>query len=568
MFLNVIIILFLALMVAIWSHYGFFSATLHLLVTIFAGTLALALWEPMVYWIQFGAEDAWGVENAWGTWLLALFFLILLLLRFAMDKLVKSNVNFGQIVDMVGGGACGLVAGMLTAGLTVIGLGFLPLGASILGHQPLVVQSDGAVEVNRGLWVPVDRFAAGLFTRLSDTSFYSGKPMSLYLPDLARRAQEFNLLVDPNGTVTAAPKSLKVPDVFLVPQRPKNIDQRILEALENHGLNSDSQLVLIKTAIGNQLPPRDIDAQLRIPPSQVRLIVQETPSPRRRRTAVYPPIAFVKEDSFGEQKTFELVDNNRDSADSPATNDAIFTWVFVIPKAGDPKPEFLWFRRLRLELPDSTGVGKIDNALGHWPGGEIEATGDSGNTSSRFGESDGGVTRGHGPAHIELISALPITVNRNMTGRLRIDRHNRITGGSEIVRQGTGRIPKERRITSIFVADQHICIRLRITQDKARSMLGHAVQRAGQLNAPFLRDQRHDTHTPFAYVWRKSNRDQKIHIAPTGLIRTAIELPVGDMRKGDDLFLYFRIEKNARLQIVSYNIGDQKWDLNKPLDIP
>jgi len=154
MILNIIVIVFLLAMAYWASTQGLFSALLHLAMTIAAGAIALAIWEPLTQAFLLGFKP----PIAWGVGLVLPFALILLLLRLAADKLVPKNVNVMHLLDLLGGGAAGAISGVLTAGITLIGVGFLPFGSSVAGYQPYAVSAYGQVEPAGGLWVPVDHW--------------------------------------------------------------------------------------------------------------------------------------------------------------------------------------------------------------------------------------------------------------------------------------------------------------------------------------------------------------------------------------------------------------------------
>src|SRR5690606_3531927 len=110
---------------------------LHLGLVIVSGAIALAVWEPMAYWLLNTSAHA--AFNAWGVSLLAPFGVALLLLRFAVDKLVPKNMHFPDLANKIGGGVLGALAAVLTAGIVVMGVNFLPLGSRIAGYEPYTI---------------------------------------------------------------------------------------------------------------------------------------------------------------------------------------------------------------------------------------------------------------------------------------------------------------------------------------------------------------------------------------------------------------------------------------------
>ena len=208
--LNIGIILFLLGMVAIWSTYGFFSSFLHLMIVIVAGVFAFAVWEPLAYWL-LGRMPA----MAWGVGLLAPFALGIILLRVVFDKYCKMNLKFPRVADQAGGGACGLVSGVLCGGVLLIGAGFLSSSPDILGYEPYrMVQNKIEASDEGQLWpvTRVDRWAGGFFGMISTGSMRPtyGMPLDVAKPDIARQAAVFHLTEDPNQAKAAPPEAVKM----------------------------------------------------------------------------------------------------------------------------------------------------------------------------------------------------------------------------------------------------------------------------------------------------------------------------------------------------------------------
>ena len=160
--LNIIVLVYVLAMAYFWgSVQGLFSGFLNLLCAIVAGALALALWEPLVVGALLGRMGAIG----WGLGLAGPFIIFLVILRLAVDNLVRGNVLFPQVVNWLAGGLCGFLTGVITGGILLIGLGALPMGEELFGYQPLNIDSttktnmvkvDTDRETRRPLWLPID----------------------------------------------------------------------------------------------------------------------------------------------------------------------------------------------------------------------------------------------------------------------------------------------------------------------------------------------------------------------------------------------------------------------------
>ena len=220
MFLNILVIMFLALMTYYWSKQGVFSALLHLVMVIVAGAVALAVWEPLAQMLL--GTFTYMQHYAWGVALIVPLLAVLLIQRVLGDKLIKGNVHTHGLISQVLGGLCGLGSAILTGGLFIIGLGFLgPPGSDLLWYQPYGVDVQGqVVESPEGtdLWVGIDEMAAGFYGRLSTAGFYSEHNLASHRPEVARQAAVFHLRnYFTYASLIATPDSVGVEEVVTHP---------------------------------------------------------------------------------------------------------------------------------------------------------------------------------------------------------------------------------------------------------------------------------------------------------------------------------------------------------------
>ena len=180
--INLLVTGFVLAMGYVWYIYGLFSALLHLVVTICAGALALAVWEPLVYGVLLGINT----HFAWAAGLLLPFGVLLAAGRFAINKAVPEDLDLPTLVSSLGGAACGLASGVLTAGLTLMGASLLPLPTNVLGYEPYIVEADGEVALQADgdgqLWFAVDEMAADFFSWASAGGLGSSTPLHRYRP--------------------------------------------------------------------------------------------------------------------------------------------------------------------------------------------------------------------------------------------------------------------------------------------------------------------------------------------------------------------------------------------------
>jgi hypothetical protein len=144
-------ILSIAVLIAIgivaFFHYvqGLFSATLSAVFAVVAAVLAVGYHEHLVGLLLQGRF----ADQAHAIALVALFAAIYLILRVIFDSMIPGNVQFPPLVDKIGAGAMGVIAGLFAVGLVVIAAQTLPFGPSIGGYtrfevhpeQPVIVPS-------------------------------------------------------------------------------------------------------------------------------------------------------------------------------------------------------------------------------------------------------------------------------------------------------------------------------------------------------------------------------------------------------------------------------------------
>jgi uncharacterized membrane protein required for colicin V production len=128
---------------------GFYSATIMVMLSVLSAAVAFHFYEPLASLLtpyQPAAADALA--------LLAIFVILLLGLRLAIDYFFRHNAVMGVWVDRIGGGIVGLLTGMTLA-----------WGPSILGYRPF---DDSLQRRSRLYPFSPDDFVVGLIKRLSD----------------------------------------------------------------------------------------------------------------------------------------------------------------------------------------------------------------------------------------------------------------------------------------------------------------------------------------------------------------------------------------------------------------
>ena len=558
MIVNIVLIVFVLGMAMMWSTYGLFSALVHLGLVIVAGTLAFALWEPLAYGVFFSFLPS----AAWGVSLLTAFIAILLVLRLVTDKLIRGTLKLHRVADQVGGGAAGLLSGVLTAGMLLLGVGFMPLPPAIAGFQPYEVQSNGQVAPRPGgaLWVPADSLTARLFTSLSGGAFSSSTPLVSYVPDLAEAASLFRLgrTYDESLSVVSAPGTVTADATeVLVGEELPGIDPALAQGLLS-AAGSSNRLVTVVTTVakGEKATTYDSDSILRLPATNIRLATRKS----GENGAWVAPLGFSKPGDGG--WSFWPLANNQIMASSTTPTQEI-AWHFLVPV--DREPDFLLVRNTRVYLPAATEAEPAAYAA------LIGNPASSGGTSSsaprprRSGGSGLAIDAApsafstHQAVYIEESDRLPTSVSKNNAQFLTYN-ETAVVSGEGMAQKGSA--SKNTTLTTVEVSSALRPIRVEMVPVVAENDFSALGQRAGAGNTQeiYLTDTANTRYRPFGYVLRKKDGRQKFNVISGGELRNNVDLPLNDYDDGDRLYVYWAVSPS--ITINGYHIGDAVQDFS------
>lgn len=555
---NLVIVLFILAMIYMGTVQGLFSSFLHLMVVIAAGALAFAVWEPLTLSLLMKYIPL----MAWTVGLLVPFGLLLLILRMTCDKLVPANAQMPAIADLLLGGACGMLSGILTAGVAVIGIGFLPFGPDLGGVQPYAVGRSGVIQdSDTKFWVPVHSFAANFYSGLSRGAFATKTPMAEYKPHLDVQSSLVRLRPD-FVSIVASPDAVNVTGAYIAETSAlTGASPATAEALGSEFTRPGYKLVLIDTEWSRVEGTLDGDRALRLPASQVRLITKSTEG---KQVELAGPVGFSKLE--GENRVFYPYDTESQLAFTTAPN-STFGFVYLVP--ADQQPLFPIIRNLRLDMPDEvvSDADEVLAVLGNPPvptaapeegenaDGTGEATAAQGDTA--IGDRTG-IRAGTYALDLEVSNRLPRTASKNTISGLSVidsdDGAMITTGSTGSARKPAGNVGARNKIVGFNTPDHEVMIRVRLNRDVNQTILGAGLSSAASLYPIFLKDTQGNQWPPTAWVWQKEDGDQEIHYDAFDTIRNAKQLPLSRKGDGDEFYLYFTVTKPATL--VSYNIGD------------
>lgn len=567
---NIVIILFILAMVYMGTVQGLFSSFLHLMVVIAAGTLAFAVWEPLTLSLLLKYVPI----LAWTLGLLVPFGLLLLILRMTSDKLVPANAQFPGIADLLLGGGCGALSGVLTAGIAVIGIGFLPFGPDMGGFQPYSVGNGGTIQsTGSKLWVPVNSIAANFYGALSRGAFSTKTPLADYKPDL--EVQMSLIRVRPDGvSIVAAPDAVNVTGAYIADvANLTDASLDIAEALGPQFKQPGTQLVIVETEWSTVKNTVDSDRALRLPSSHARLITKSTES-GSKKVELAGPIGFTK--PIGDNRVFYSFNAESQMGFSTAPT-STFAWVYLVPPG--QKPLFPQVRFLRLDMPDDSEIVRnpqeVLAALGSPEAPQAEDEDDdqpeltdtTQNSGGTVGDRTGIRAGTQVLEYPQITNKLPITASKNTTGGLTIGDDSDgavIESGTGSARKPPGSIGKNNKIVGFRVYDHQVMVRIKITGDQNRSIFAAGMSSAAALNLIYLEDTQGNKWQISAWVWMKESKDQEIHFDSFDLIRSANQMPISKMGDNDEFYIYFTVTKPATL--TRYCIGDANaQDFEPPL---
>jgi len=209
MMMNLLVIAIVLAMCYIGVLRHFFSSLLHMACIVIAGAIAFAVWEPLTYILLTKAPSRGFFEfleyNAWALGLVLPFALSLTILRVATDKLAPANALAVPAADAVGGAICGGIAGLVTAGILVIGIGTMQGKPDRLGYFP-VRYSGASLQRSNKLWLPVDQMVGKFYAAASEASFQTGEPLAKWRPEPWHPGEVMRLTEKGLGRNTAKPK--------------------------------------------------------------------------------------------------------------------------------------------------------------------------------------------------------------------------------------------------------------------------------------------------------------------------------------------------------------------------
>ena len=603
-YMNLVSLLIILGLGYLWVTRGFFSALINLVCVLAAGALAVAFWEPASMFLLNNLPSrgflAFVQQSAWGLGLAIPFAASLGLLRAVLDKLLPNNVVVEPAVDYVGGGLCGVAAGIITAGFTVMSIGLLRMDTQFGGYKRIEAGTGNALVSQGKLWIPVDDIVAGLYGRASTGVFNNSTALANYYPNLADVPE---MLRSTEGGGRAmnilAPNAARVVRRYRVGQEGTTL-QQLLGG--DQWVNSQQTVVSFD---GEQFPPnsrlegyvvqfeagsKEKNGQLVIGHAQVRLLVHSEDEFGRTVAQDIFPVAAVSLANASPRQygRWRFDAPNLFISSVGGATELLFAFEFPVPP--DATPVALYIKGTRFDIDTQSGplaengasftqyasVPDRDRTIpgGALTGSVIEWTDEENRqrqnptpntTPDRVFGQRGDLLVRNGIAHF--------VIQRGTQQGLEVQ-GSRVVQGEAVFNtstlEGRGLDPALR--INQFVNTSSTSIVLVDASIDAENDLEIARERgAGLSDRVQLVNAQNDRFDPLGYISVNiEGRDLvKIRYFPSDPITSMGELPTTSRTRPDQkLYLVYRV--SAPGQIVSFNVGDivvNNFD-GEPIEVP
>jgi hypothetical protein len=554
-----------------WWKQGLFSAAIHLVLTVISGVLAFGIWDMVVYYGVINALP----ENAWGIGLLIPFALILFIFRTLSDKLIPGELKISSMGNMIGGGACGFVSGVLVAGILVIGLQMTGL-PKLLGYTGYGLTDDGQPafgvtvgEIQSGpLLLPVDTLAAGFFTSLTDGAMApisSARSFGKVHPRIDVAAAFFA-----QGEFGQSRKAIRKPNLVIVDMPKDEKDEnapggkvyfRLDQAPENFGeqnpLASGEELVVVGAKVIMQSRDlegaADADGIFRVKRPQVSLVYDD---PSGKTDLVWPH-AYIQGGEFVTIKS----DYMYSSVGSSVTH----YWVFKIPK--DSSPYGIQIKHTLAELPETSnpgGVAAANALVTHVSKTEDIKFQVIGDAPPAEAANQPAISEEQSKEIAIVSENLPFPMGVNQLGKTSsvfdTDENVLISGIFSLKRDN--KVSRKDGIISFKKAKTGRIVQVSLGSNVKTSLLGKVMYFAtSSTSTPVLRDDKGEVHMPVGYTIKQGDT-LKVKFDLSTTIRTLSQIPLAETSANDDVQLIYHV--GAPRTIIAFELDPTK---SQPLNL-
>jgi len=535
--------------------YGFFSALMTLASVLAAGAIAFGLWETVVYKVMFTLAEKGGflgnmaMDNAWGLGLLLPFIISLLVLRFVVDRLVRANLEMSETANFVGGSLTGAVAGAITMGICVIGIGHMRTGEAVFGFKP-IADERGNMRYASPLLIPVDMAVVKLYEGMSVGSFSTKTPLAEYRPDAHIMAGLSRMTFEGSTRPTVDPKEVELLGTYTitgrlddllsdqfnpgVPQAPLKLDG------ETYNEGDELRGFVLQLNAG----AKEKSGNVILTSAQVQLTVDNDGKLERLL-----PIALIERTGGG---TVALARFRFDAEGTTATSvggsdKAVFAFEFLVNPNAKIRNIFVKGARIDASKAPTASFASADqrddaildgsSVFAHLGGsslGDVD-TSQSQTLASAAGSNFESVRRS---------STLPYGMRLLVSAarsQLKLSEDN-------LIQSGTGKFGETNKATTgtdsklmvdkFFIPRGTKIIQVEVAREGRKSIFGRALDAAEKVVQPILVDQNGTTFLPIGYILAEGT-SYTISFDPAKPIRALAEIPALSSTRSQSLTLLF-----------------------------
>ncbi|MBS0196750.1 MAG: CvpA family protein [Planctomycetes bacterium] len=567
----------------IWLTRGFFSSLIHLICTVIAGAIAFAVWEPLSYALLNAASDsgftAFLGGVAWALGLALPFAVSLAVLRLGVDKMLPANVSPGTAADYAGGGICGVMSGVIAAGILTISLSFLRMETEFFGATHVSYAGNGSIERTGGLLVPVDKITGMLYGRLSEQAFrVEGESLGRWHPNVQEEGAALRInFAEGKARNTARPADFDVVERFTVGE---GGNAKLADLLSDRW-NPAPQTVTDPN--GQPFPPgshiegfivnfktgaKEKEGKTVVGNAQIRLLLESDDG--EDRIEVYPVAVGSQAESTGSAGYARWRYDTRDTfiASVGAAAQALFAFEFVCPPNYKPIALYVKGSRVRVdEGPLSQPKSKFssrnsrDDRIARLGGGSAGPAADDLDYASaiQFGNGQPVAPNAFSnpPEGVMMNAAIGMIIQKGTHDPMVIDEENGnllVEGEKDFetnYKDLTRGMEKPLRIERFAVPADVVIIKVDVTAPGNPAMLGKAMA-AGDDAAPvLLYDTSGNSYQPAGYIYEDAT---KIHVryTPGQPISKLGDMPrLSNSRPDQKMTLIFRVSFGVQIKAMA-----------------
>jgi len=575
MILNFIVILFILVTALTWGSkargYGLFSAFLAFACTLVAGAVAFGLWEVVAGAMLSAGKDNSSFlgqmlqDTAWGLGLLLPFMVTLLVLRLAVDSIVKSNLDASETTNMIGGMAFGALSAALTAGIFVLAAGYTRLPPRLLGYEP-IADKNGNLIYEKRLWVPVDTLTVGLYERLSTGAFRNATPLAVVRPAAAEGAGMQRMTYKGQTRSAILPEQFEIVGEYRIegpvdalrgddflPARPQSVAYPDESAPPNGS-------VLYGFIVRLDAGAKEKGGNIIVTPGQVRLISERAGEPS---LALHPIAVVAKPEPGSPHALYRFRFDARESsiASGAGESEALFAFEFLVPPGATPS--YLLVKNARATVPGqprqfATPLARDDAVRSQ---SIFESAGAGGGPLDTSGSQRIALDESGTHPDIQSNTFLPNNraFNKTIRGNINLNDDNQIIAGENVFERASLEergIDRNLRVDKFSETRDTSVIQVRLSEGGDRSVFGRVVEAALTDQRVTLVDENGNRYDPIGFYYDDGSL-VTIRFTPDRPIRTIGDAPtLSRTARNQSLTLVFRPTKGVK--IVGFAIGDRE----------